>query len=137
MGQSKDTTIVFNHTGSGQVFNFNVPFPIVSVQFDPEQWLISRGNTVTGILEYPSINDQIIVYPNPANENLNILSLNNANTVESFEITDVLGKIILKSGQYPGIQKVVSIDISQFAKGTYFIKTNLKSGVNYRSFVKG
>jgi aminopeptidase N len=137
VGQSKDTTIVFNHTGSGQVFNFNVPFPIVSVQFDPEQWLISRGNTVTGILEYPSINDQIIVYPNPANENLNILSLNNANTVESFEITDVLGKIILKSGQYPGIQKVVSIDISQFAKGTYFIKTNLKSGVNYRSFVKG
>ncbi len=136
IGQSKDTTIVFNHTHSGQVFNFNVPFPIISVQFDPKLWLISGGNTVTGILEYPSISDQIIVYPNPANDNLNILSLNNANTVTSIEITDVLGKLVFKSDDYKGIQKVVTININQFVKGTYFIKTILKSGVNYKTLIK-
>ncbi len=136
IGQSKDTTIVFNHTSSGQVFNFAIPFPIISLQFDPELHLLSAGNTITGISEYPSIDDQVIVYPNPAKDNLNILSLNNANMVESIVITDVLGKVILISDNNNNIQKLVSINISHLVKGTYFIKTYLKSGVNCKSFVK-
>lgn len=136
IGQNADTTIVFDHTNSGQIFNVTVPFPIVSVQFDPMLWLLSAGNTISGISEYPLIGDQVIVYPNPAKDNINILSLNNANTVESIEITDVLGRIVFRSEIYNGIQKLVTINTGQYAKGTYFIKTVLKSGVNYKSFIK-
>ncbi len=136
IGQTKDTTLIFNHTTSGQVFNFAVPFPIVSVQFDPELWILSNGNTVTGISKYPSINDQVVVFPNPTNDNLNILSLNNANMVESVEISDVSGRVVLRSDPYNGMQKVVTLNINQLAKGTYLIKTILRSGVNCKSFVK-
>jgi hypothetical protein len=136
IGQTQDTTIVFDHQSSGQVFSATVNFPIVSVQFDPELWIISANNTVTGISEYPSIDNQVTVYPNPTKDILNILSLNNANTVESIEITDVLGQVVFRSDKYKGIQKTVSVNTASFKKGTYFIKINLRSGTNYKSFVK-
>ena len=136
IGQTKDTTIVFDHQNSGQVFSATVNFPIVNAQFDPNLWIISANNTVAGISEYPSIDDQVTVYPNPAKDILNILSLNNANTVESFEITDVLGQLVFRSDKYKGIQKNISINTSSLKKGTYFIKVALRAGVNYKSFVK-
>lgn len=136
VGQSKDTTIVFDHHSSGQQFTATVNFPIVSVQFDPELWILSANNTITGISEYPSADDQVMLYPNPAKNLLNVLSLNNANTVEFIEITDVTGRSVYKSDKYKGIQKVISIDISQLKKGSYFIKIALKSGVNTKAFVK-
>ena len=136
IGQNTDTTLVFDHQYSGQVFSPTINFPIVSVQFDPELWIISANNTVTGISEYSSIDNQIMVYPNPAKDVLNILSLNNANTVESIEITDVSGKSVLKTGEYKGIQKAITVNTDQLKKGTYFIKITLKSGVNTRSFIK-
>lgn len=136
IGQTQDTTIVFDHQSSGQVFSATVNFPIVSAQFDPKLWIISANNTVAGISEYPSVDDQVTVYPNPAKDILNILSLNNANTVESFEITDVLGQLVFRSDKYKGIQKNISINTSSLKKGTYFIKVALRAGVNYKSFVK-
>lgn len=136
IGQTQDTTIVFDHQSSGQVFSATVNFPIISAQFDPKLWIISANNTVAGISEYPSIDDQVTVYPNPAKDILNILSLNNANTVESFEITDVLGQLVFRSDKYKGIQKNISINTSSLKKGTYFIKVALRAGVNYKSFVK-
>lgn len=135
VGQNKDTTIVFDHQYSGQIFSPTINFPVVSLVFDPDLWIISANNTVTGISEYPSIANQVMVYPNPANEILNILSLNNANSVESIEITDVLGRLVLRSGEYKGIQKVVTVNISQLKKGTYFIKIALKSGINNKTFI--
>jgi len=135
VGQNKDTTIVFNHQFSGQTFSATVNFPVVSVQFDPELWIISANNTVTGISEYSSIDNQVMIYPNPAKDIINILSLNNANTVESIEITDVLGRSVLKTGAYKGIQKLISINTNQFKKGTYFIKIALKSGTTNKSFI--
>lgn len=136
VGQNTDTTIVFNHTNSGQIFNVTIPFPVISIQFDPDLWLLSGGNTVSGISEYLSAGDQVIIFPNPAKDNINILSLNNANTLESIEISDGLGKIVFKSEKYNGIQKSITINTGQFPKGAYFIKTVLKSGLKYKSFIK-
>ncbi len=136
VGQNKDTTIVFDHQYSGQNFAATINFPIISVQFDPELWILSANNTVTGISEYSSIDNQVVVYPNPAKDVINILSLNNANPVEYIEITDVSGRVVLKSDVYKGIQKVISINTSQFRKGTYLVKIALRTGTNNKSFIK-
>ncbi len=136
IGQTQDTTIVFDNQSSGQVFSATVNFPIISAQFDPELWLISANNTMTGISEYPSVDNQVSIYPNPAKDIVNILSLNNANAVEFIEITDVLGQLVFQSDKYKGIQKTISINTTGLKKGTYFIKVTLRSGVNYKSFVK-
>ncbi len=42
-----DTTLVFNHTFSGQVFTRTINFPATTASFDPELWLLSGNNTVT------------------------------------------------------------------------------------------
>jgi aminopeptidase N len=136
IGQTRDTTIIFEHTYSGQIFSATINFPIIKVKFDPELRIISSGNTVTEKQEYSSIDNQVNIYPNPTKDNLNILSLNNTNTVQSFEITDVSGKIIFKSDKYTGLQKLITISTISFSRGTYFIKLFLKTGVNYKSFIK-
>jgi hypothetical protein len=47
VGGGHDTTIVFNHTFSGQVFTVPINFTVSTVTFDPNLWLISKNNTVT------------------------------------------------------------------------------------------
>ncbi len=136
IGQTKDTTIIFDHTYSAQIFSATINFPITRVKFDPELRIISAGNTITEKQEYISDDNQVTVYPNPTKDVLNILLLNNANTVEYFEITDDSGKTIFKSDTYSGTQKLITISTSSFSKGTYFIKLVLKSGMNFKSFVK-
>ena len=136
IGQYRDTTLIFNHQFSGQTFTATVNFPIVNIKFDPELHLLSAQNTITEILSYSSFENQTSVYPNPANSSLTIISLNNSNALESFEIIDALGREVYKSGVYKGLQKEVSADIRTLPKGAYTLKIALKFGYNYRSFVK-
>ncbi len=42
-----DTTLVFNHTFSGQVFTATLNFTATTVTFDPNLWILSKNNTVT------------------------------------------------------------------------------------------
>jgi hypothetical protein len=42
-----DTTLVFNHTFSGQIFNATINFPATAAAFDPDLWILSGNNTVT------------------------------------------------------------------------------------------
>lgn len=136
IGPTQDTSIIFDHAYSGQIFTTTINFPVIRVKFDPELWILSSGNTVVEKQELSSEDDQVSIFPNPTKNNLNILSLNNANTVESFEITDASGKIVFKSDTYPGIQKIISISTVGLSKGVYSIKFFLRSGVNYKTFVK-
>ncbi len=53
-----DTTLVFNHTFSGQVFTRTINFPASSAAFDPDLWLLSGNNTVT----YDAVNLNLKVF---------------------------------------------------------------------------
>ncbi|MCK6693162.1 MAG: M1 family metallopeptidase [Thermoanaerobaculia bacterium] len=75
----EDTTIVLDHTYSGQQFVAHPGFEVVQLNIDPELWLISAGNTVTRVSDagetpvYPLTDWS--VSPNPATGHL-ILRLN-------------------------------------------------------------
>ena len=62
---------------------------------------------------------KIIVYPNPANEFIN---LNNIPVSSSIEMFDVTGKKILKINEVG--ESNIEIDISELSSGIYFIKVN-------------
>lgn len=49
----RDTTLIFNHTFSGQVFTVPLNFTASTVTFDPDLWLISKSNTV--------VNDAVVL----------------------------------------------------------------------------
>ena len=63
-----DTTLVLNHTFSGQVFTATLDFVPTEAFFDPDMWLISRNNIVQEVAAtgepLPTLSIDIV--PNPA-----------------------------------------------------------------------
>jgi len=75
----------------------------------------------------------VVVYPNPAIDQINYLVVSSTNTMVTTEIIDVKGAKV--SGKTESIEKGVSqgsLDISALSKGIYFINISAASGL-YRS----
>lgn len=86
-------------------------------------------STVVNIVEKKSTNE-LIIYPNPTNDYLNInIGENNFESI-SFELYDGLGKII-----YSTDKMVSSINLSSFADGIYILKTSIDTDVSYRKIM--
>ncbi|WP_445756101.1 T9SS type A sorting domain-containing protein [Polaribacter sp.] len=72
----------------------------------------------------------VSIYPNPANNKLNISAVN---TIQNAEIYNVLGKKVMNVA----INKTSeSIDISNLASGVYMIKYNIENNVGTAKFIK-
>jgi hypothetical protein len=72
------------------------------------------------------------VYPNPANDILNI-GTKNTIEVESIAIYDVLGQLIIA---VPNAKMVAKIDVSKLTTGNYFLKMNTDKGTSSVKFIK-
>lgn len=70
-------------------------------------------------VEELDLSSVISVYPNPASDLLTIKIDNNTFEEYSFKIVDLLGKEVFDTKTY---NKQLSIDVSLFAKGFYFVK---------------
>jgi photosystem II stability/assembly factor-like uncharacterized protein len=92
----------------------------------------SRSNIATnnpnGINELSNASD-FIIYPNPANDKIEI----SVSQKSEIEILNAEGQV-LKSINVNDIH--TSIDISEFAKGVYFVKAQTSKGVEVKKFVK-
>ena len=60
-----DSTVVLDHTVSGQVFTFNLPFQADSALFDPEIWILSGQNLVLHVPVQAFASDALLLYPDP------------------------------------------------------------------------
>lgn len=69
--------------------------------------------------------NNILVFPNPANNLVHISSENAAETIGKVTITDISGKTILSI--QPNDVKYVPIDVSTIAKGVYFVEITSKN----------
>lgn len=123
IGATQDTTIVFDHTFSGQTFSTTVGFPIINAQFDPELWILSANNTVIGIPDHIIIEQHVEVFPNPALRNITVQMKLNDKTDVTFELYDVNGKKVLSENQTMASgTSSKTMDISTLSRGTYFLK---------------
>jgi hypothetical protein len=92
-----------------------------------------------GILNFGSLYNMVLntsemvkkekfsIFPNPAK---NILNIASEQEVLSLEIYDNLGRLIRKSSHQKSIQ------VEDFAKGTYYLKIQMKNNVYYEKFLK-
>jgi uncharacterized repeat protein (TIGR01451 family) len=76
--------------------------------------------------------DYFSLYPNPANDILNIVTKNSIG-VESIAVYDILGQIIIA---IPDAKTVSTIDVSKLASGNYFLKMNTNKGTSNVKFIK-
>ncbi|MCX6232888.1 MAG: endonuclease [Bacteroidetes bacterium] len=90
---------------------------------------ISISNQGSGV-NFIDLNDKVTIYPNPANEILNIDIKQMQFHPDIIAITDIRGKLVYKSSTVLDHQK---LDIAELEKGVYFITI---SGKNCKSVFK-
>lgn len=132
-GPQQDTTVIFNHEFSGQEFTLDLPFQADSIQFDPERWILSAGNSINPSAAVEDLSDKVEVriFPNPVGSELII------HTSESWEdliVTDVTGRMREQRKIRGG--KSLILDVSYYPSGTYIIKFKRDNQIITRKFIK-
>ncbi|MBC7775805.1 MAG: M1 family metallopeptidase [Phycisphaerae bacterium] len=124
-----DTTLVLNHTFSGQVFTAALNFTPTELIFDPELWLLSRNNHVQEVSStgepLPSLS--IDVVPNPAMANFSIRL--RATEVDKARLTlwAADGKLVLEQTVdiLPGLNEIPVVS-GEFPAGRYLLRLETK-----------
>jgi len=135
-----DTTLVFNHTSSGQIFSATLNFTAATVAFDPELWIISANNSVIhnsalGTNDLSAGNSSVQIYPNPVSNEVTIKPENQSTQISLIEISDVLGHVIIKQDAGQSSMKT-TIDLSGLSGGIYFINVKTDKGFFKKKIVK-
>jgi len=133
-GEGKDTTIIFNHTSSGQVFYVNLKFKVDSIFFDPNLNILSLNNRVINEYAYLRSLQSLVVYPNPATDVVNIEVNDFSNFPRNVELYNVLGQKLL--GFIPS-EHEFSVSLTNLANGTYYLKIISEDKVYTHKIVKG
>jgi hypothetical protein len=80
------------------------------------------GNSVQNKKQIESINHQINIYPNPANNTASVTFMENKIESYTIQVTDISGKILLQKSNTSTIgENKINLDISKFEKGTYIV----------------
>ena len=135
IGTQKDTTVVFNHTYSGQTFVFKPNFRIDSVSFDPDNKILYKQSAVT--LNQVTQNrivpeDKIVISPNPANGTLKVHHA--SGNLNYFQIFDLDGKLQMT---LPTKQDdtLLELNIQNLQPGLYILKIGTADWVETKKFM--
>jgi hypothetical protein len=79
-------------------------------------------------------NTKLMVFPNPAKENVSI-SLSNNIKIEQVEVYSILGDKIITQKSIDTSNKF-TVNISGLASGVYFIKAKTENGILSRKMIK-
>ena len=113
----------------------------LKVRFVADNWDVNDGfhftvQTVTAVNDYSGVSD-LSVFPNPATDYLNISFLMKEEAPVSCKILDVTGKLLYnKQIESDGGLIEESVNVSDFAKGIYFLRIETSKGTTIEKFVK-
>lgn len=86
-------------------------------------------------IDEPSkLNNQVLVYPNPAHNVLTIDSQNN--NIENCIITNALGQTVYNSANEINGNHKIQLNISNLSVGVYFVKVRTSNGSYIVKFIK-
>ena len=97
-----------------------------NVNYDTVTVIVST----VGIESYTKEGKDVTLYPNPANNTLNIES---TTKFSQLLISDILGNVVIRQQVY---NKAVSVDVRGLSKGLYFVKLSNESGFVVKRFLK-
>jgi hypothetical protein len=99
--------------------------------FNLELGSFACENNISGIEHFMNSKEHIIIYPNPIQNSLQIVSKGQITRVE---ITDVLGKEVIDY-KLQIISKKIEIDISNLKEGVYFLSVKTNSGTSTQKII--
>jgi aminopeptidase N len=119
-----DTTLLLYQDANLQSYKIRVNKTIDSIEFDPEQWIIHKLNSISLGLEETENPLHFTMGPNPARGYLRIFLSHPSDKLYNLSISDLAGRKILSltMGNKEGI-----IDISRLSTGIYLV--SLSDGI--------
>ncbi|MBL0308584.1 MAG: T9SS type A sorting domain-containing protein [Bacteroidetes bacterium] len=133
-GFSKDTTMVFNPTTSGQTYSFPLPYAVDSVTFDPDWWIISANNQV---LRRPAADLAFYIYPNPVTDVLKLRVESSEYRDAEVSVFNVMGERLYRTTcELLKGSNVVQIETGKFNSGFYTLRLTVPGKTLTSSFVK-
>ena len=131
---NRDTVVRLTDSINGQTFTIQLPFHADSVLFDPDRWLISANNIVTGLPFVPVLSYDINIFPNPASSTFSISTNDNLPHIQSVKLVNTLGEIIFEN-TLAHKTNTLSLNCSNIRHGTYFLKIKTETGELNRKIV--
>lgn len=122
---SKQKTVVVDNKFNGEIFVKDIGFIADSVLIDPDAWLISRNNSSEKLEDIEPSKNNIVVFPNPFQDQFSIL-INNFKTAQiTLTIYDAAGKKVFENAYnlFRG-KEFINIPTQQLATGRYTLKVS-------------
>jgi hypothetical protein len=130
-------------TESATTNSFQIPNLLYNIQYSIRVQAVCDNNNTSdwtntvdlmilcGIEDY--LQSRVSLYPNPANDVINVQCTMNNVQVTALEVFDVYGKLI---NTVSVIDNPTRINVSSLASGIYFVRVTTEQGVATKSFVK-
>ncbi len=112
-------------SGVSQNFTIPIEYTVTAENGDEQIWTVTVTEN-TGILK---VNNNINIYPSPANNFVNIKA---KNTISNIRIYNYLGQQVIQANKNDNIAK---IDVSSLNSGVYFLKIETKGGTFVRKLI--
>lgn len=126
----EDTTVVLDHSFSGQAFQVELNTPVDSVQLDPDIWIVSGPSILTNVPTVASRNSGIRLFPNPADDQL-FVEFNGPTSAMTWIIYDAMGCVVAQ-GTWSG----QALALEQLAPGLHVLELDGPQGLRRARFVK-
>ena len=132
-GQSStmEYTTGWNFYGGGVVMN-SISFPGETGFAAASNGLIKKYTASISGIDKVISNEEIFIHPNPASEKITIYTAN----ISSLEIYDALGKLMFSMPTENKLASDLTVDVSGWNAGIYFVKKTSESNVTSGRFLK-
>jgi hypothetical protein len=131
----QDTTVVLDHTFSGQMFDLTLPFIADSLQFDPELWILRGSNTVLSVQTVALVEGRAWIAPNPVGEEAWLSWGSAGNGPVMLEIFDNTGRLVRNATGY-ATNSNIPLPVIGLSPGAYAVRARAGSEVLRLRFVK-
>jgi len=125
-GQQAD--LVLENTSNGQVIITSVPFPITSIEFDPERHIIAGSSSAILGNENFELEKAIALYPNPGSDILHI-QMPGSTLLEKVTVYNNLAQKVMESS-HP------DFDVTGLAAGVHYVDIQTNEGTFHKKFIK-
>lgn len=132
---NKDTTLILNNTHNEQTFTHPLHFIPTDIQFDPELWILSDRNIIERMAGLNNEDNRLLVYPSPTNDIITIELLQFYEPITTIIITNTLGEICFQK-ELTTSEFKVSVNISPFLNGVYYLRANTLNNSSVKKIMK-
>ncbi|MFV0268980.1 MAG: T9SS type A sorting domain-containing protein [Draconibacterium sp.] len=112
-----------DYTGGTAYYQVKIQVPGNEIDNPSFSNRVEYANGITGIVDQEV---PFMVYPNPAHDKINIVAETSISTVRIYNFTGKMVKAMYISGN------TVSMDVSAFASGVYFVDVQLSNQNSYK-----